>query len=249
MKNSAFVWFSLTALFGCISRQELAKVEQELVEVRNTNKILKTETRLFKDSQILFQDTLEKLRLQWSRVTENRKNKARQAMRFADSMKIENCTFATREEKNAYHYLNYARTRPREFCERFVVPNWDKRNSYENSLVQTMRSMSPVPPVFPEKSVYESALCHARVSGKIGYVGHNRQTDPKTRKKCTSFFMGECCSYGYDDGLGVILQLLIDNGVPSLGHRKICLSEGYSVVGISIQSHERYGFNCVLDFM
>lgn len=248
MKTIIPTLFVFIALSGCMSRSELAKVEQELLYVQTANSAIKTETRLFRDSQFMYADTLEKLRSQWRLVTENRKSRARQAQQRADSMKIELCTFATHEEKNAYYYLNYARTKPREFCERFVVPQWDKSNSYENSLVQTMRTMAPVPPVFPDKDLYESALCHAKTLGKTGYTGHDRQTDPKTGKKCKSLFMGECCSYGRSSGLGVILQLLIDNGVPSLGHRKICLSEGYSTVGISIQSHKSYGFITVLDF-
>jgi len=111
-----------------------------------------------------------------------------------------------------------------------------------------MRNMVPVEPIFPEFRLFQSALCHARTSGKSGYVGHDRQKDPKTGSKCNSYFMGECCSYGNSDGLRVIIRLLIDNGVPSLGHREICLMKGYTNVGISIQPHKDYEFNCVLDF-
>jgi hypothetical protein len=46
----------------------------------------------------------------------------------------------------------------------------------------------------------------------------------------------------------IVLQLLIDHDVPSLGHRIICLSSAYSVVGVSIQYHSRYGKCAVLDF-
>ena len=254
MKNLGYCFLVVTMLGACVSRTELSSLNLEYSDIRGSNRELKKEIKQYLDSQKKISDTL--YRLQYARqkkivTIQTAKNETRQPLnnKRTDSAKIENCLFATREEKNAYHYLNYARTKPKEFCEKFVVPNWDKNNSYENSLVKTMRSMEPVPPVYPELQLFQSALCHARTSGKSGYVGHDRQKDPKTGSKCNSYFMGECCSYGHEDGLGIILQLLIDNRVPSLGHRKICLSEGYTKVGISIQHHERYDFNCVLDFM
>jgi uncharacterized protein YkwD len=250
MRKAMFI-APLIIIGGCVSKAEFLSLQEEYKEIRSSNKDIKMQTRLYQDTQKQLNDTFYALRNTYFKQIEKRKQEAKQfiANKQNDSLRIEACLFATREEKNAYHYLNYARTKPKEFCERFVVPHWDKNNSYENSLVQTMRTMMPVPPIFPEFKLFQSALCHARTSGKTGYTGHDRQKDPRTGSKCNRFFMGECCSYGYDDGLGIILQLLIDNQVPSLGHREICLSEIYSEVGISIQPHERYGFNCVLDFM
>ncbi len=251
MKNVFYILTTVIVLAACVSRTELAALQQEYADIKSSNKQIKLETRLYQDSQKKWNDTFNQLRAFYSKMGENQKWAAKQKMmvKLNDSLRIESCLFATREEKNAYHYLNYARTKPREFCERFIVPNWDKTNSYQNSLVKTLRTMAPVHPIFPEFKLFQSALCHARTSGKSGYVGHDRQKDPKTGSKCNSYYTGECCSYGYEDGLGVIIQLLIDNNVPSLGHRILCLTHGFNMVGISIQPHQRYGFNCVLDFM
>ncbi len=250
MRNILYLWATIM-LIGCVSQREVSALEQEYADIRSSNKEIKLETRLYQDSQKKWNDTFNQLRTAYFKMGEIKPKATTQkiVVKLTDSMQIESCLFATREEKNAYHYLNYARTKPKEFCEKFVVPHWDKTNSYENSLVKTLRTMTPVPPVSPEFKLFQSALCHARTSGKSGYVGHDRQKDPKTGSQCNSYFTGECCSYGYNDGLGIILQLLIDNRVPSLGHRIICLTEGYTNVGISIQPHARYGFNCVLDFM
>jgi len=241
----ATIWVS-----GCVSRRELAALEHDYNDLRSSNREIKNEIKLYQDSQKKWNDTFYNLRNAYLKEIQIRKQEAKQkiAAKQSDSLRIESCLFATREEKNAYHYLNYARTKPKEFCEKFIVPYWDKTNSYENSLVKTMRNMVPVEPIFPEFRLFQSALCHARTSGKSGYVGHDRQKDPKTGSKCNSYFMGECCSYGNSDGLRVIIRLLIDNGVPSLGHREICLMKGYTNVGISIQPHKHYEFNCVLDF-
>jgi hypothetical protein len=233
----------------CVSKQELLVIQHQVDEIKEENNWIKKQTKWYLDSQRILKDTLIKLKSYTDRLSYKQKTEVFQQHFISDSMKIERCSFATRDEKDTYHYLNYARTKPREFCEKFVIPYWDKKNSYHNSLVKTMMKMEPVNPIFPDFQCYQSAWCHALKSGKTGYIGHSRNKDPQTGSRCNSYFMGECCAYGSSDGLGIILMLLIDDGVPSLGHRNICLSSGYRVVGISIQPHSSYRHNCVLDFM
>jgi hypothetical protein len=232
-----------------VSKQELALIQQQVAAIKVENNRIKTQTKVYIDSQKLLNDSLIKFKNYAAKLSYKQKKEVFQKQFVSDSMKIERCSFATRNEKDAYHYLNYARTNPREFCEKFVIPYWDKNNNYHNSLVKTMMKMEPVNPVFPDFQCYQSAWCHALRSGKTGYVGHARNKDPQTGSKCNSYFMGECCAYGSSDGLGIILMLLIDEGVPSLGHRKACLSSGFRTVGIAIQPHSSYRHNCVLDFM
>jgi hypothetical protein len=75
-------------------------------------------------------------------------------------------------------------------------------------------------------------------------VGHERKTQDSKLKK---HYYGECCDYGHNDALEIVLSLLIDEGIPSLGHRDVCLSN-YVKLGVAIQPHKRYGTNTVLDF-
>jgi hypothetical protein len=42
------------------------------------------------------------------------------------------------------------------------------------------------------------------------------------------------------------MDLLIDEGVPSLGHR-IILFKPHTQIGVSIQPHKKYRWNAVLD--
>ncbi|WP_338812627.1 CAP domain-containing protein [Bernardetia sp. Wsw4-3y2] len=160
--------------------------------------------------------------------------------------------YLTENEKLVYYYLNLARLNPPLFAETFLV-KYKKWNSYENlslsdyytgSLYKTMKNMKPVGVLSPQKDLFESARCHAISSGKKGYVGHTRLPN----SGCKSKFAGECCSYGQFDALEIVMQLLVDSGVPSLGHRKICLSGSYKTLGVSVQPHKTYRFNSVLDF-
>ena len=57
---------------------------------------------------------------------------------------------------------------------------------------------------------------------------------------------GECCQYGTDNALGVVMQLLIDEGIESLGHRKILMGD-YTLIGVAMRPHIAYRVNTVLD--
>ncbi len=164
----------------------------------------------------------------------------------------QNTDYLTENEKLVYYYLNLARLNPPLFAETFLI-KYTKWNSYEDlslsdyytgSLYKTMKNMQPVGVLSPQKDLFESAKCHAVSSGKVGYVGHTRLSN----SGCVSKFSGECCSYGQFDALNIVMQLLIDSDVPSLGHRKICLDGGYQTLGVSVQPHKTYRFNSVLDF-
>jgi len=163
-----------------------------------------------------------------------------------------NTDYLTENEKLVYYYLNLARLNPPLFAETFLI-KYTKWNSYEDlslssyytgSLYKTMKNMQPVGVLSPQKNLFESAKCHAVSSGKAGYIGHTRLSN----SGCVSKFSGECCSYGQFDALEIVMQLLIDSDVPSLGHRKICLSSSYNTLGVSVQPHKTYRFNSVLDF-
>ena len=84
--------------------------------------------------------------------------------------------------------------------------------------------------------------CWAKESGELGLTGHDR-------RQCKDGFWAECCSYGHGDAIGIILQLLIDYGVPDLGHRKICLSDDTLAVGASLANHSAWEHVSVLDFL
>ncbi|WP_338762997.1 CAP domain-containing protein [Bernardetia sp. ABR2-2B] len=164
----------------------------------------------------------------------------------------QNTDYLTENEKLVYYYLNLARLNPPLFAETFIR-KYTKWNSHEDlslsdyytgSLYKTLKNMQPVGVLYPQKDLFVSARCHAVSSGKKGYVGHERLSN----SGCKAKFAGECCSYGQFDALEIVMQLLIDSGVPSLGHRKICLSGSYKTLGVSVQPHKTYRFNSVLDF-
>ena len=152
-----------------------------------------------------------------------------------------NTSYLTKNEKEVIQYVNLARMYPAKYAKIELV-DADKTTTYYKSLVKTLNSMTPVLPLTTDKKAYESAKCFALEQAKSGETGHDREN-------CESYFFGECCSYGKENARGVVMQLLVDNGVPSLGHREICLTAGYTAIGVSFQDHKVYGSCCVLDFV
>ena len=61
-------------------------------------------------------------------------------------------------------------------------------------------------------------------------------------------YTGENISYGDDNARNIVIQLLVDDGVPSRGHRKNILNFKFDEVGVSVGKHSGYGSMCVIDF-
>jgi hypothetical protein len=52
-----------------------------------------------------------------------------------------------------------------------------------------------------------------------------------------------------DTGKDIALQLLIDDEVPSLGHRINCLSKSYTKIGVSVNFPKKWGICAVIDMI
>ncbi|MAQ31468.1 MAG: hypothetical protein CMD26_01865 [Flavobacteriales bacterium] len=155
------------------------------------------------------------------------------------------------DEKNVFLILNLARTTPHLFYETILknyrVPfgfsdDCISDNRYFNSLTEELTEMKPLPPVLPDKELWNYAKCHAKKSGRRGYVGHKRVGCDKPS------IYSECCSYGFKSAIDIVVQLLIDYKVRDLGHRIIMLDPNQKRLGVSIQDHKTYSYNAVLDF-
>jgi len=150
-----------------------------------------------------------------------------------------NISILSNEEKEVIKYLNLARLYPQKFA---IIEVKDYAPStYKESLLVTLRYKTPVGLLYFDQSMYKLAECFATESGESGKTGHDRIS-------CSNGYDAECCSYGYEKGKDIVLQLLIDKDVPSLGHRNICLDDSYKKVGLSIKTHTVYQYCSVLDF-
>lgn len=156
-------------------------------------------------------------------------------------------SYMSDEEKEFIKLWNYCRLNPQLFLNTYLKKIVDKapqyRTEYESSLIIDLQKQNPLPVIRPDKVLFASAKCHAFNSGVVGHVGHNRKS---YSTNCPSVFRAECCSYGNLDALGHLINLLVDEGVVSLGHR-VALLSNYEFAGVSIQPHKTFKNNIVID--
>jgi uncharacterized protein YkwD len=160
--------------------------------------------------------------------------------------------YLNEEEKNIIFYSNLARMNGPLFAETylndFLKKNNTKQTRYVTSLIKDLKNTSGLEPMLPQKDLSDIAKGHAVVSGKKGTMGHQNfenRVKPVFKKYIG---IGENCHYGYTDGLSIVMDLLIDEGIANLGHRKNILKPDFTNVGVSIQPHKTYRVNSVMIF-
>ena len=160
---------------------------------------------------------------------------------------LENVSSLNDIEKETVVVLNLARLFPKKFVQIELLNyngpakygNYLKNSNYKKSLIKHMNEMKSLQALFPNDKMIENAKCFAIESGKRGYTGHKRIT-------CEKMNVAECCSYGMETGRDIVLQLLIDHDVPSLGHRNICFTSNYSKLGVGVAKHKKWNTCCVI---
>ncbi len=159
-----------------------------------------------------------------------------------------NVDYLSAIEKEAVMYINLARLYPKAFAKNEVegyygteiYGDYLRDSKYRLSLIEHLNSMSPTDALEFDDSMYELAECFAKEQGDKGTTGHDREA-------CTGGYYAECCSYGMNTGKDIAMQWLIDDDVPSLGHREICLSSAYTKIGLSHYTHKKWSWCCVAD--
>ena len=159
-------------------------------------------------------------------------------------------TYLTSEEQRTFYYLNLARLRPQLFATTYA-DGWIGPNGYSNgknfsdyksTLIADLKAMHATNTLLPSRKMYDLAYCHAVGIGNQGLDTHDRSLTG-----CPSGYRAECISFGMHSGFEVAMQLLVDDDVPSLGHRKACLGN-YTAAGVACHDHKKHGRCAVVDF-
>jgi uncharacterized protein YkwD len=110
----------------------------------------------------------------------------------------------------------------------------------------------PLKPLILNSHLHASAARLAREEGPAGVVGHVGPDGltPGQRMREAGVSAGvteEDISFGQTTAAAVVRQLIIDDGVPSRGHRSSIFEPGLTAAGVSCGPHARYGWMCVID--
>jgi uncharacterized protein YkwD len=117
--------------------------------------------------------------------------------------------------------------------------------------IAVLRATAPLPALSVNPGLALAALDQVAWQGPRGEIGHGGQggsspSDRVIRHGVRTRMSGENISYG-SDGLQVVIDLIVDDGVASRGHRNNILNPDFRQVGIAIGPHRRYGTMCVID--
>ena len=110
----------------------------------------------------------------------------------------------------------------------------------------------PLPALAPNAILRLAAADHVEDQGPFGAVGHTGSdgsafTDRIMRHGGPAAG-GENISYGGETGEAVVIQLIVDDGVPDRGHRTNIFRPGYVSAGAACGRHRAYRYMCVIDF-
>jgi uncharacterized protein YkwD len=120
-----------------------------------------------------------------------------------------------------------------------------------DNAIKFLRAAKPSPPLNPSRGLSLAAQAHVRDQSGTGMTGHSGANRGMIEDRVRPFGkwqgdIGENITYGKDSARERILTWLIDDGVPTRGHRLRLMSSDYKVAGISCGGHPEYGGMCVL---
>ena len=146
--------------------------------------------------------------------------------------------------KEIVDLVNYVRQEPQKFLDEIAQPyikeNELEKSSYSKSLVRTLKSATPLPPLNENLHLSKMALDYSIEAGKRGWTDHVR-TDARFKKYAPEFDLtGENLQFGSEDALSMVMDLLIDQDVRSLGHRKNILDPEFTEVGVAFGKHKTF---------
>lgn len=164
--------------------------------------------------------------------------------------------YLSAEEKEVIYYINVVRTQPKLFAQYYLKNYLDtapiKQTVYLNSLINELNSMQAVEILEPQFDLFEVAKKHATEMGLQGKTGHTSLSGESYESRASDLSERyekamENCQYGYSDGLSIVIDLLIDEDIPDVSHRKSLLHKEVKYIGAAIRKHKVYRYNCVIE--
>jgi len=163
--------------------------------------------------------------------------------------------------------INLARTAPRTYAgylrefrglfrgKYFVLPGDDTRmmtNEGVKAVDEAIKALSrqkPLPPLAWSDGLAAAAAELTAAQGTSGATGHGGDIrDRIDRHGKWNRQIGENIGYGPTKARNMVMQLIVDDGVPDRGHRKNTFDPVYHSAGVACGPHPGFGHMCVIDF-
>lgn len=119
--------------------------------------------------------------------------------------------------------------------------------------IRFLSRSKPLPPLVWSEGLAEAAAELAEEQGGSGATGHTGRQNNGVRERIERHGkwerrIGENIGYGPKGPRNMVMQLIIDDGVPDRGHRINTFSRDFTTAGVACGPHPRFGSMCVVDF-
>jgi len=173
-------------------------------------------------------------------------------------------------QKAVLNELNVARTTPMKYVEYlkdrrrgfkgkiFSAPGGIRVTTREgvaavDEAIEALSKQAPLAALQFSEGLALAALDHVLDTGPKGLVSHDGSDDSNPVTRVSRYgeleqVSGECISFGHSEARQIVLTLIIDDGVPSRGHRLSIYKQEFRLAGIARGPHKTYKDMCVIDF-
>ena len=122
--------------------------------------------------------------------------------------------------------------------------------------IHFLRAAEPVGTMSPSSGMSRAARDHVNDLGPDGETSHTGEDGSRPQDRVNRYgrwltTVAENMAfgqYGESDARSVVMQLMIDDGVPNRGHRTNIFNPAFAVVGVACGPHTTYEAMCVVDY-
>lgn len=172
-------------------------------------------------------------------------------------------------ERKILDEINLARTNPLKYAEfakglrKSMADRMIKRSGKPTILAQEgiaavdaaigfLRSVRRVTALSPSRGLSMAARDHVRDQETNGTIGHEGSDGSQINHRIDRYGkwtapIGENISYGAETPRDRVLALIIDDGIPSRGHRNNIFNPLFRMIGIACGPHTKFSSMCVMD--
>jgi uncharacterized protein YkwD len=162
----------------------------------------------------------------------------------------------SQQEKDVVLLTNLVRKDPKKFSEVFIDAYvstsefYESSNPYVISLKRDLQTRKPAAVLQVHNTLNKTAREHAVYCGTTGHMGHHG-FDGRSKtvaKFLKHLLLGENCGYVRTEALDFVMDLLIDESIRDVGHRKNILHPKFTTIGVAIQPFKKGEYCLVQQF-
>lgn len=165
--------------------------------------------------------------------------------------------------------VSAARTDPRTYARKLrILRGWYRGDRIEqpgeipivtregvaavDEAIAFLEAQPSLPAVARSQPLDRAAAGHAADQARSGRTGHGGEDGLSPHERMVRFgrwaATAEAIAYGPDTAEAMVVQLIVDDGVPDRGHRRILFNPAYTLIGVGCGPHPEWRRMCVLDF-